>query len=655
MLGPIFHLEMLIGGRRGRQYWFRWFVAGVLIFELLGHYVDYMNVVSTGERETGRVPPNAASDFATDFVYWVLVHQFLIILLAGPVVTAGAVTDEKTRGTLLYLFSADLNSWEILIGKLLGRMYEVFLLILVTMPFMCFIGVWGGVTFSALLVIMLSLLGPMLAIGGVSLLFSVWCKQTRDAVVGMFAIGGILALIWFGVRALGSLGPSWAGLRTLTDYFHPMHVAGPALTGADTKVMFAHLIGTWIAWGSIGITTFAIAVWRLRSAYLKQLEHSGRQGVMEVIVPRRAAVSEEPMLWKERHVDGIAPLTLLKFIPRWFALPGIVLLTIGLVVLLVSIHSGIAFDDVLAMFVTFNLTALQGLNPLHVNKAFFWLGCIVLVVSSLIVGIRCSGAISGEREKQTWEALLLTPLETPSLIRNKLWGILGAAVPYVLAYTFPALTMATMVGPPQGWILVSALTAFILLAATVFRKKLDSLAAFGIALVIAVLALALSVPFGGASLFLTLLTLLVTIMSLFYMGGAGIWCSVRCSSSWRSLLATLGLGYIGGLILWVVTLPVTAVVALFVYLIMEALAKADTLLGTQVAASIGKAVNWPIVAFIASCIVLAGVFLGVPWWFLKNAEHRVGFTERTRTWKAWEEPRPRRKRRVRKLKQELGD
>jgi ABC-type transport system involved in multi-copper enzyme maturation permease subunit len=652
MLGPIFHIEMLLGGRRGRQYWFRWFVAGMLILFLLFHYVEYMNAMSTGERETGRVPPTAASNFATDFVYWVIVHQILIILLAGPVVTAGAVTDEKTRGTLLYLFSADLNAWEILVGKLLGRMYEVFLLILVTLPFMCFIGVWGGLTPLALLVIMLSLLGPIFAIGSASLLFSVWCRQTRDAVVGMFAVGGILALVWFGIRALGGLGPSWSGLRTFADYFHPMHVAAPALTSAPPREMFAHLLATWIAWGLCGAAAFGVAVWRLRGAYLKQLEHSGKQGVTAMLAPKRVTVSDEPLTWKERHVDGIAPLSLLKFIPRWFALPGIVILTISLVITLVSVHSGIAFVDVLTLFVTFDLPALRNLNPVHVNGAFFSLGIIVLVVASLVVGIRCSGTISGEREKQTWEALLLTPLETPSLIRNKLWGILGASVPYVLAYTLPALTMATMVGPEQGWVMMGAVATFLVVFALVFRKRLDSLAAFGVALVFAVVAVALSVFFGGASLFLTLLTLLVTIMSLFYMGGAGVWSSVRCSTSWRSLLVTLGIGYVGGLILWVVTLPVTAIVAFFVYMIMEALAKADALLGTQVAASIGKAVNWPIVAFIASCIVLAGVFLGVPWWFLKNAEHRVGHTERTRIWKAWEEPRPRRKRRIRKLKQE---
>ena len=42
----------------------------------------------------------------------------------------------------------------------------------------------------------------------------------------------------------------------------------------------------------------------------------------------------------------------------------------------------------------------------------------------MVVGIRCSGAISGERERLTWEALLLTPLETRYLVRGKLRGIM---------------------------------------------------------------------------------------------------------------------------------------------------------------------------------------------------------------------------------------
>lgn len=653
MLGPIFHLEMLLGGRRGRQYGLRWFVGGMLLLQLIFFYVGYSKEVDEAIAQTGLAPRDASSKFATGFVNWVLNQQFLIILLATPVFTAGAVTDEKTRGTLLYLFAADLTSWEILIGKLLGRAFEVFVLLLATLPFVCFIGVWAGLTPISLLAVCLSLLGPLFAVGSASLLMSVWCRQTRDAVVGLFAVGGIVFLAWFGLTALGGMGPAFAGISRLTAYFDPKHVALPAMAGADARELFARLIGSWIAYGMVGLVCFSVAVWRLRAAYLRQLEHSGMRNIGEWIVPQRAAVQDEPLLWKERHVDGIAPLAMLRTIPRWFALPGIVMLTVLLIVSLLSMFSAEPIGNVASWIVTFNSEQMN--DKLDGKEgAFFVLGGIVLVLACLVVGIRCSGTISGEREKQTWEALLLTPLATQQLIRNKLWGILGAAVPYVLAYMIPALILAAIVGSPSGWPLMVGVGVGATVLAIVFRKRLDSFATFWVFLIISLATMVAALLLGAVPLFLTLLTSVVTTVAMFYMGAAGIWCSTRFSTSWRSLLATLGLGYIGGLILWLVTTPITFIVALFIYLMLLFLSEADKYLGTQTAAVAKNLVNWRIVAIIASCVVLAGVFLGVPWWFIKNSEWRVGFMERVRVWREEFLARPRRRRRVRKLKGEVA-
>src|SRR5258708_7312908 len=220
MLGPIFHLEMLLGGRRGRQYYLRWFVGGILCVQLLGFYLTYWQTVEVGKQENfGQVPPNAASNFGNDFTKWLLMQQFLIVLLATPVFTAGAVTDEKTRGTLLYLFSADLNAWEILAGKLLGRAFEVLILLLTTLPFMCFIGIFGGVTPVSLLAIGLMFLGPVFAIraarlGVISLrravpvgragrLRAAWGRRSRDAVRALCAVGAVRHLLGLGRRERG--------------------------------------------------------------------------------------------------------------------------------------------------------------------------------------------------------------------------------------------------------------------------------------------------------------------------------------------------------------------------------------------------------------------------------------------------------------------
>src|SRR5262245_14162605 len=288
-----------------------------------------------------------------------------------------------------------------------------------------------------------------------------------------------------------------------------------------------------------------------------------------------------------------------------------------------------------------------------INKepAFFLLGGIVLVLACLVVGIRCSGTVCGEREKQTWEALLLTPLANQQLIRNKLWGILGAAVPYVLAYMVPALVLAALVGPPQGWLLLGLVGGVCTVLVAIFRKQVDSFATFWVFLVIAILSMVAALLLGALPLFLTFLTSVVTTLAMFYMGAAGIWCSTRFSTSWRSLLATLGLGYLGGLVLWVTTVPITAIIGIMLFMLFTALSYADNMLGTNVTGVIGRFTGFTAIAFIASCIVLGCVFLGVPWWFIKNSEWRVGFLERIRVWRE-EFVMKRRRRRVRRLKGE---
>src|SRR5262245_61229808 len=139
-----------------------------------------------------------------------------------------------------------------------------------------------------------------------------------------------------------------------------------------------------------------------------------------------------------------------------------------------------------------------------------------MLLASLVVGIRCSGAVSGERERQTWEALLLTPLTSRQLIRGKLWGIIGSSYLYLLAYAVPALGFAAIAGP----------TAF----------------------------------------FWTALWLAVTWLAMYFIGATGIWCSVRSRGSWRSLLWTLGIGYVGGAFVYIITSPVIFLLAVFIVL-----------------------------------------------------------------------------------------
>ena len=81
-----------------------------------------------------------------------------------------------------------------------------------------------------------------------------------------------------------------------------------------------------------------------------------------------------------------------------------------------------------------------------------------------------------------------------------------------------------------------------LVTALAFRRRLDSFATFWVFLVVSVITMVLSLVFRSGTLFFVLLMTVVTTVAMFYIGAAGIWSSTASSSSWRSLLSTMGIG-----------------------------------------------------------------------------------------------------------------
>jgi ABC-type transport system involved in multi-copper enzyme maturation permease subunit len=302
-------------------------------------------------------------------------------------------------------------------------------------------------------------------------------------------------------------------------------------------------------------------------------------------------VPDDPIRWRERHVEGLAPTPGLRRIPQWLAVTLIAVLTTlsSVAILWLSLPPGVTAGDVLTALAYFQPGKLARIMP-RAGDGFLVQGVVVMLLASLVVGIRCSGAVTGERERQTWEALLLTPLSAKQLIRGKLWGIMGASYVYLLAYAAPAIVLAVLGGIlPLLWVL---------------------------------------------------LWLAVTVLAMYYIGAAGLWASVRSKNSWRALLATMLAGYVGGLAIYLCTTPILAVFAFLVGLILAGI---DRELGTQLSTAAGS-VSFDSRAFtVMTCLGLALVFWLMSRLFLYRAQRWVADRERTRHW--YEEPIFRRSRR----------
>jgi ABC-type transport system involved in multi-copper enzyme maturation permease subunit len=588
MIGAVLYQEWLLGSRRSRLYLFRWAYAGWLVVLVFYGYFFYKaeeqtrlirrNVAGTSSFfERASMPEVVGQWFAETFV----AQQMILLALATPAFVAGAITDEKRRGTLQYLLTTDLEARHILLGKLLARVGQVVLVALAGLPLFALLAGFGGVEPATLLAVGVALLVPLFALASAALLASVWCRQTRDAVLALYVLGTLGGLaVWY--------------FRGPLNYLNPLFVLAPAWSAwknLDLSELAHRLLISSLSWGFFGGLCLALAVWRLRPAYVRELENIRPRTVRWYRTPR-APLYDEPIRWRERHVEGLAPTPGLRRIPQWLGVSLVAGLTVcsSLLILFFSLPPGVRAGDILLALVRFQPARLTALMP-GAGNGFLVQGLVVMLLASLVVGIRCSGSVTGERERRTWEALLLTPLSARQLIRGKLWGIMGASYLYLLAYAAPAVVLSV---------------------------------------------------FGGVlALCWVLLWLAVTLLAMYYVGAAGLWCSVRAGNSWRALLGTMAAGYVGGLAIYACTSPILLVAA---YILGSVLAAVDRQLGTRLSGAAHPFISFDHrVFFVLTCLGLALIFWLMSRLFLSQALRWVADRERTRHW--YDEPIYRRSRR----------
>jgi hypothetical protein len=72
----------------------------------------------------------------------------------------------------------------------------------------------------------------------------------------------------------------------------------------------------------------------------------------------------------------------------------------------------------------------------------------------VVAALRSAGAITAERERDTWEPLVLTRLTAQELIDQKFHGILWGCLPLTLAATLPVLGAAVLAGADPALVVV---------------------------------------------------------------------------------------------------------------------------------------------------------------------------------------------------------
>jgi ABC-type transport system involved in multi-copper enzyme maturation permease subunit len=339
-----------------------------------------------------------------------------VVLVLGPAVLAGSLAGERERGALGLLLTTRVSSREIVLGRLVGKLTQVGMIVLAGVPAVVLLASLSGMNGQVQLLLLTLPVAVGLGSGGISVLASAVSRRGRDALLGVYLID-VLFLLSPLASFLGVSFSAFDWLGTLNPYTG----LSDLIWGEKAEATLVSM-GLWLAMGVVGTT---LAAWRLRPSALipgigeRLLGLGKRRGQIPPVDEHR------PMLWKELYIERAAAMGGAGW---WIG----ALLALGLGGGSVAFAAIIAFGDRLGASTAWIDWAKSGLTITVGESAMF--------VSWLIqwaIGLRAAVAISSERERGTWDAILTSPLQGREIVRAKVWGSLHA-----LRWLFAAILLA---------------------------------------------------------------------------------------------------------------------------------------------------------------------------------------------------------------------
>jgi ABC-type transport system involved in multi-copper enzyme maturation permease subunit len=426
LFGPVLFYDLIRIARRNRYYLIRVLYAFFLLTMLCWVYLVY-TVGGDFERS---VPPNEAARFANSFFYMFMGVQFLVITVVTPAYVAGAIAEEKERKTLEFILATDLLNREIVLSKLASRVLNLMLLVLTGLPVLAGLQFLGGVDPMLVIAGFVATLLTVGSLAGLSILASVLSRRARDAIVLTYLMAaGYLALSglsWFLIVPTGwATFPStttWTSLVTVQDLVEwlnagnivaalvrmTIETAGPA-SKQLADVLPAYLRNYALFHGAIALLAPLWSVLRLRAIALNETTETSRRRRPMFALTRRPRVGDQPMIWKEVFADrGLRA--------HWLAK--------AIVVVLILVSFVPVF--VIAYFYLEDRLFRSGGGEWLSENTQLWVvrlsGTAVACLLLLAVAVRASSSISSERDRQTLDGLLTTPLDSNSILWGKWLG-----------------------------------------------------------------------------------------------------------------------------------------------------------------------------------------------------------------------------------------
>jgi ABC-type transport system involved in multi-copper enzyme maturation permease subunit len=421
LFGPVLFYDMLTTARRGRYSMIRVLYSFLLVLVLFWSW----SMISSFNRQS---PREEAAQIGMRFFESFTVVQLIAVFLLTPAYVAGSIAEEKERKTLEFLLATDLRNREIVLSKFSSRLCNLTMFLLTGLPILSFLQFLGGVDPDLVLASFAATGLTIVGIGSLSILNSVMYRRPRDAIAMTYFmviayVAGATVMFVFKMAPRMTLfqEPIWFGadpptLGDAVDVFNAgniiaalIKVAEAGFRGTLSTVIPDVLWKYTLFHGTVSLVCLTWSVVRLRGMALKQ--SYGRTEKLRWHQRFRPPVGDLPMLWKELNIEGSLRVNWLG----WLFVILLVLLTVGIGVWIVVYY----FWELIANPMGWHGDFYEAMN-FWVRIAGSGVGCITL----LGVAVRASTTIRSEVDKDTFDALVTTPLTSDAILLAKFVGSL---------------------------------------------------------------------------------------------------------------------------------------------------------------------------------------------------------------------------------------
>lgn len=437
LIGPIFLRELVTAPRRPQHFINRTtYVAALLVLMATAW------LLMTGTQVIRNVGDIAR--FGSALFQMLAPLQLALLSFLGALTAASNVAQEKDKKTIILLLMTRLNNSEVVLGKLMASLLDVFTMLAAALPVFVMITLFGGVSLEQVARVYGVTIITILAAGSLGNMLALWREKTFQT-LAMTALGIVL---WVGILEallLVAGQGNFAGIPvsvwvTGLSPLRAIFAAAQSSVGATTYGVVGdglplfYAAGLGLAAALCGIAMWRVRIWNpSREARAQQPEHSEQASIWghehdiagsdALEVARRRELAESA---RTQHVDArvrkVSQLSrpvwdnpiLWREMCTWAYGKKVLIIRLAYLVFTLLAGAGLYYtisgDAGLADGTSIIPAASRPLAP------FF-------VVSLVIVNALAVTSITNERDSGALDLLLVTDLSPREFLLGKVAGV----------------------------------------------------------------------------------------------------------------------------------------------------------------------------------------------------------------------------------------